>query len=158
MKLLCVIDCLGPGGAQRQLVELALGIKENGNEVTFLTYHNNPFFNANIEKAGIIVISLNEPNYLKRFFRIRHYIRNGNFDSVLSFLEGANFLCEFSGLPFRRWNLVVGERSANPKILKSLKLKIYRWFHLFADYIVANSNSNLQIICSVNPLLSKKKV
>lgn len=33
MKILCVIDSLGSGGAQRQLVSLAKGFKEKGNEV-----------------------------------------------------------------------------------------------------------------------------
>jgi glycosyltransferase involved in cell wall biosynthesis len=41
--------------------------------------------------------------------------------------------------------------------LKSLKRRFYRWFHLFADYIVANSNENLRIIRKINPLLSSEK-
>ena len=39
MKILCVIDSLGSGGAQRQLVGLAIGFKERGHEVSFLVYH-----------------------------------------------------------------------------------------------------------------------
>lgn len=40
MKILCVIDCLGSGGAQRQLVNLATAFKEKGHEVSFLVYHS----------------------------------------------------------------------------------------------------------------------
>lgn len=157
MKILCVIDSLGPGGAQRQLVELAIGFKEKANEVSFLTYHNNQFFIPILEKYEIKINCINEPNYIKRLIKIRSFIRRGNFNAVLSFLEGANFICEFAGIPFRKWRLIVGERSADRRILKSMKLLMYRWFHIFADCIVANSKSNLKIIRSANPFLSKAK-
>jgi len=62
-----------------------------------------------------------------------------------------------AGFPLRDWKLVVGERSANPNILKSIKLIIYRWFHLSADYVVANSHANMQIVKSINPLLPSSK-
>lgn len=157
MKILCVIDNLGPGGAQRQLIALALGFRKNGNHVSFLTYHKNSFFNPILKEASISEHCLNEGNYYRRIFRVRHYIRKGNYDVVLSFLEVPNFICEFAGLPFRKWKLVVGERSSNPEILKSIKLKIYRLLHVFADYIVANSESNMKLVQSVNPFLSDNK-
>lgn len=157
MKILCVIDSLGSGGAQRQLVELGLGFKENGHTVSFLVYYNIPFYNQILENAGIIIICIQEPNYIKRILKMRHFIRHGKYDSVLSFLEGANFICEIAGIPFRKWKLVVGERSSNPEIVKSAKLRFYRWFHIFADYIVANSYSNLQLVRSVNFLLRESK-
>jgi hypothetical protein len=67
MKILCIIDCLGPGGAQRQLVELGLGFKEKAHEVSFLTYFNAPFFNQVLEEAGISLYCIEEPGYFKRF-------------------------------------------------------------------------------------------
>jgi glycosyltransferase involved in cell wall biosynthesis len=157
MKILCVIDSLCPGGAQRQMVELALGFKEMGNEVTFLIYHNIPFFTPDLEDAGIQITCINEPNYLRRFLKMRTIIRKGKYDSVLSFLEAPSFICELSGFPYRKWKLIVGERSANPLIFKSLKRIIYRQFHLLADYIVANSHSNINYVRKVNPFLSKSK-
>lgn len=157
MKILCVIDYLGSGGAQRQLVELALGFKERGHEVFFLTYHQNTFYNSILEKDGIPITCIEESSYLKRLLKMRRFIRQGKYDAVLSFLEAANLICEVSGLPSRKWKLVVGERSANPNILNSPKLKIYRWFHLFADYIVANSHSNIKIVRSINFLLPDSK-
>jgi glycosyltransferase involved in cell wall biosynthesis len=157
MKILCVIDTLNSGGAQFQLVELAIGFREKGNEVYFLIYHDFPFFNPYLERVGIEISCIKEPNYLKRLFKMRKFIRNGSFDAVLSFLEAPSFICEFSGLPFRKWKLVVGERSASPEILRSLKLKVFRWFHAFADYVVANSYNNLRIVRKINPLLSNTK-
>jgi glycosyltransferase involved in cell wall biosynthesis len=157
VNILCVIDSLGSGGAQRQIVELALGFKEQGHSVSFLTYHHEPFYNHFLEKEGFQVSCIQEPNYIKRLLKMRRYIRQGEYDAVLSFLEACNFICEISGLPLKKWKLVVGERSANPNIKKSIKLKMYRWFHLLADYVVTNSHANLKIVRSINPLLSEHK-
>ena len=156
MKILCVIDSLGSGGAQRQMVSLAIEFKKRGNGVSFLVYHNENFFKDLLVDENIHVEAIIDPSYLKRLFKIRRYIRKGDYDAVLSFLEAANFICEFAGLPWRRWKLVVGERSSNPNIFKSVKLRFYRWFHLFADYVVSNSYENLKMVRTINPLLSAR--
>ena len=157
MNILCVIDNLGCGGAQRQLVELGLGFKEKGHYVVFLTYHYLSFFDSVVEKAEISITCIQEPNYLKRLLKMRRFIRKGKFDAVLSFLEAPNFICEMAGLPYRNWKLVVGERNANPEITKSFKLKMYRWFHILADYIVCNSSSNLKLVRRINRIIPEKK-
>ncbi len=157
MNILCVIDCLGPGGAQRQLVELALGFKEKGNDVSFLTYHHIPYYNSILEKKGIRITCIKRSNYFGRLCAMRRCIRNERYDAVISFLEAPNIICEAAGFPTRNWKLVVGERSADPNITKSVRLKMYRWFHLFADHVVANSYANMNIIQAINPLLQKSK-
>lgn len=157
MKILCVIDSLGSGGAQRQLVELAIGFKERGHEVSFLVYHGEDFFRGYLDEVKISVNVIVEKNYLKRLFKMRNYIRKGNYNAVLSFLEAANFICEFAGLPWRKWKLIVGERSSNPQMLRSPKLRFFRWFHIFAGNVVANSYYNMSIVRKINPLLPKTK-
>ena len=157
MKILCVIDSLGSGGAQRQLVSLAIGLRENGHDLSFLVYHNINFFKDLLDDAGIHVSSVIEPNYLKRLYKIRKNIRESSPDAVLSFLEASNFICEIAGLPRRKWKLVVGERSANPAILNSNKRKAFRCLHLIADYVVSNSFENMKMIRKANPFLRGKK-
>ena len=39
MRILCVIDSLGSGGAQRQMVSLAQGMVARSHEVEFFVYH-----------------------------------------------------------------------------------------------------------------------
>jgi glycosyltransferase involved in cell wall biosynthesis len=158
MKILCVIDSLGSGGAQNQLVKLAKGFHENGHEVSFLTYHNLDFFKEELIKNNITVHCIEDPSYLKRVWKMRTFIRSGRYDAVLSFLETPNFICEIAGLPFRKWKLIVGERSANPNIEKSFKLKSYRWFHFLADFVVSNSNTNRDIVKRVNRLIPLEKL
>ena len=96
MKILCVIDSLGSGGAQRQLVQLAIGFKEKGHDVSFLIYHNICFFKSELDLYAINVKIIEETNFLKRFFKMRKYIRNLCVDGVVSFLEAPNFICELS--------------------------------------------------------------
>lgn len=157
MKILCVIDSLGSGGAQRQLVELAKGFKEQGYFVSFLVYHEENFFKDQLDEAGVSIHLIYEKNYLRRLLKMRMYIRSFDADIVLSFLEGANFMCEVASWPTKNWKLIVGERSANPNILKSFKLRAYRFFHVFADYVVANSHSNMKMVKAINPFLSPSK-
>lgn len=157
MKILCVIDSLGSGGAQRQLVELGKGFKEIGHEVSFLVYHPQDFYWEELRKAHIKITYIEELNYFKRLLKMRRFIRAGNFDAVLSFLEAANFISTFAGFPYRKWKLVVGERSANPNIFKSFKLRFYRWMHMFTDYVVANSTENIDIVKRISPFINKGK-
>lgn len=158
MKILCFIDSLGSGGAQRQLINLAIGFKEKGHDVSFLVYHEINFFKPELDAQGITVNSIIEPNYWKRILKIRKFIRNNKQDAVLAFLEGSSFMATIAGFPCRKWKLVVGERSANPAIMTSTKLRFYRLFHIFTDYVVANSQANLEMVRKVNPLLPSKKL
>ncbi|MPL79125.1 hypothetical protein SDC9_25000 [bioreactor metagenome] len=158
MNILFVIDCLGSGGAQRQLVELAIGIKNKGHIVSFLVYHDINFFKQRLDENSIPINYVIEQNYIKRLLKIRNFIRNNKLDAVISFLESPNFICELSCFPLKKWKLIVGERSSNPNINNSIKLILYRYFHFLADYIVANSKTNIDIIKKINPVLSQKKL
>jgi len=157
LRIVCVIDELGSGGAQRQLVGIAVAFKQKGHDVSFLVYHKGDFFKDTLDINGIPITLINESNYLKRLLKMRRFIRRGEYDVVIAFLEAAAFIAEMAGLPSKKWKLIVGERSANPRMLQSFKLKFYRWCHIFSDYIVANSHANLALIKKVNPLLSQKK-
>src|SRR5690606_17490758 len=102
MRILCVIDSLNSGGAQRQLVNLAIGFKEEGHDVAFLVYHKLDFHKKILDEKNISVNYVVESNYILRMLKMRRFIRNGNYDTVLSFLEASNFICEISGFPRRK--------------------------------------------------------
>ncbi|MEC4008534.1 glycosyltransferase [Myroides odoratimimus] len=158
MNLLFFIDELGSGGAQRQMVNLALEIVKLDHKVTFLTYRKSQFYEEILLDHNIVIINIPESGgYLRRVLSCRKIIRKGGYDSVLAFLEGPCFIAEVSSFPFRKWKLVVGERSANPSILTSLKQKLYRILHFKADYVVANSQCNIDMLLQVNPFLKKNK-
>jgi glycosyltransferase involved in cell wall biosynthesis len=157
MKIICFIDSLGSGGAQRQMVELAKGFKKRKHHVIFLIYHDIYFYKHHLDSCDIEIKLIKENNPLKRILRIRKFIRSSKPDAVLSFLQTPNFISILSSFPFRRWRLVVGERSADPNITKSWRRRIYRWLYLFVDCVVANSHENIKMVKFINPLLSDLK-
>src|SRR5665648_449200 len=120
MNILCVIDSLNQGGAQRQLIGLALGFKEKGHDVSFLTYHDIPFFNHLLDNSGIKITCIVEPRYLIRILKMRVFIREGKYDAVLSFLEASGFICEIVGFPIRKWKIIVAARDHPYKNLHGL--------------------------------------
>src|ERR1041385_6743395 len=98
MRLLFVIDSLGSGGAQRQVVTLAEGLSHRGHSIEFFTYLSRDFFRTRLEKAGILI---HDHRKRSRFspdviFALRNIFRRRAYDLVLSFLEVPNFYCELA--------------------------------------------------------------
>jgi len=140
MKLVCMIDNLGSGGAQRQLTSLAVLLKQGGHSVSFVTYHPDDFFLPVLQNAGIAVTCLKNLRRFQRPLALRRTLRSCSPDAVLAFLEGPSLYCELAGLPSRQWGLVVSERLqvSAQRLFPDLK----RWAHSLADYITTNSHAN----------------
>ena len=156
MKIVCFTESLGAGGAQRQLVNLAVMFKVWGHEVAFLTYRQEDFFKVYLDQAGITVYQASSRNYLDRILSVRKYLRTSNADIVLSFLEVPNFIACVSALGNHSWKLVATELSAKPETFKGLRHKIFLVFQRLADRIVCNSK-NAEAMWRQNcPHFSKK--
>lgn len=157
MKIICLIDSLGSGGAQRQMVELAKGFSKNGHNVSFLIYHDINFYKKELLEYNISVNLILKKQYFHRLISVRKFIRKSNPDVLLSFLDVPNFIAEISSIPFKKWKLIVGERSTNPNIRTSYLLRFYKFFHLFADHIVSNSYANIKLLKPIIPFVKKNK-
>ncbi len=157
MKVLCFIDSLGAGGAQRQLVGLAMKLKELGYSVDILVYHRESFHYKAMKNQGIPVHEILEANYVRRVVCIVKFLVFAKYNVVISFLDVPNIISAIASIVRRDCTYIVGERSANPAIAKTPKLRIFRLFHFFADYIVSNSDSNIQLCMKANPLVRKNK-
>jgi len=143
MRLLFVIDSLGSGGAQRQMVNLALGLQQHGHQVEFFVYCPQYDFYAPILLDANIPVHKWQKK--RRFdigliFVLRHQILKGCYDVVLSFLDAPNLYCELAcrGI-VRRPALVVSERNSYPLFGAALKKRLLDKFHFLADAIVVNS-------------------
>ena len=141
MKILFLIDSLGSGGAQRQIVTLAKMLKDKAYDVAVLCYTHEDFFAKHLEEVNIPIHWEIEPNSLKRIFRIRRFIRKGDYDIVISFLDVPNFLNCFAAVGGKSWKVITSERSAKREIFHSRQGKIFAWFQRYADTIVCNSNN-----------------
>ena len=154
MRLVCVIDCLGAGGAQRQLTGLGVGLKRRGHQVEFLVYHQDDHFLPALERAGIPCEVVERPIW-RRPFALRAALRRKRPEAVLAFLEGACAYAELAGIPRRSWGLVVGERRAEPRLQSGWR-KWIRKLHALADYVVTNSHANRQLLVNCLPSLQGK--
>lgn len=144
-KILFLAMGLGSGGAERQMVTIARLLKEQGYDITFLCYAKEDFYAHLLEKDNIPIVWMIEKNYLKRIIRVRNYIRKGNYDTVISFLETPNFLNNFSAIGGKSWKVITGERSAKESNFTSRRGKIFAWFQRYSDAIVCNSNNAKQM-------------
>lgn len=156
-KILCFIDFLGPGGAQRQLVGLACFLKERGYDVTVAVYHNNGFYANQLQASGVSY------HYLKKaensFFRIWHiarYIRRTKTDVVIAYLETPSICACVARLFNHRFKLIVSERSTTQHTGLNERIR----FNLFrvADYVVPNAYSQESYIKTTFPKLANKTI
>ena len=145
MRVLLVIDHFGSGGAQRQMVELACGLKRRGHHVEmFIFYPQFDFFRARVDEHGIFVHEYEKKwkgFSLGVFWRLRA-LMCGNVDVVLTYLNSAGVYAELVKLTSKSAPLIVSERSSHHDDKSWLGAKARRLLHTFADCVVANSQSH----------------
>lgn len=138
MRVLCLIDSLDSGGAQRQLIGLAILLKKRSHDVEVLTYYDFPFYAENLNIHGVkSKCTKSGGNYLKSLYLLYKEIKAFSPDVLISFLDTPSILaCLFkiSGLKFR---LIVSERNTTQKL--NFKEKIKFLLYRYAQCIVANS-------------------
>ena len=144
-KIICLIDSLVSGGAQRQIIELACLLKNRGYDVSIMTYHNIPFYANLLEKNNVRhILVKNATNSLYRIPCIYHTLKQQSPDVVISFLDVPNIiacLCRLMGL---RCKLIVSERNTTQHLsrMERFKFRLYR----MADVIVPNSYTQTEFI------------
>lgn len=141
MKILLLIDSLGSGGAQRQIITLAALLKQQGQEVSFLLYADEGFFQNEVEKLNIPIHLIRTKSYLQRIWQVRKYIRNGKYDAVISFMDTPNFLNNFAAIGGKNWKVITSERSSKEDYLFTKQGRIFGWFQHYSDAIVCNSHN-----------------
>lgn len=140
-KVLCIIDTLGMGGAERQMIGLALLLKQKGYTAELVTYYNDDFYHGLAERCGIEIITLHaRDNKFSKLWNIaRHIRKSGGYDWVIAYKDGPCVISCILKILGAKYGLIVSERNTN-KILSNrdrIKFFLYRW----ADYIVPNSHS-----------------
>lgn len=151
MKICCFIDSLTSGGAQRQLVNLACLLKEQGHTIDFLIYRNDLFYNHFLSDAGIDVTYISNKSNIDRIRKIRSYLRKYDGDIVISFLETPNFLACFSAIGPRKWKLITNELSAKETSFTTPRGKVFKFFERFSDWTVCNSENAKRMWVSYYP-------
>lgn len=157
MKILLLIDSLGAGGAQRQLIGLAVMLKQRGYDVIVATYHDNRFYVDTILDAGVPYIYLKEAhNACKRIWAVAKYIRKIKPNYVISYLETPSIVASIAHIFNHKFKLIVSERNTTQKIGRNEKIR----FRLFrsADYVVPNAYAQENFIVNNFPKLKEKTI
>lgn len=155
MKVVLLIDSLTQGGAQRQIVGLAKLLKEHGQEVLLLTYHEIPFYAPYLDENHVTHrVVENAKGPLKRIWRIRQELKQEKPDIVISYLDVPNMLACLAKMMGVKAKLIVSERNTTQHLTRQARLKffLYRW----ADHVVPNSLSQADFIAHHFPSLLPK--
>lgn len=141
-KILLVIDNLGSGGAQRQIVNLALALKREGYGVQVFIYQSILHFEPDLAGSEIPLYCF--PKKGKYSFRpvldLRRLVRELEIDVVVSFLETPSLYAEIAMIGLSRPKLVVSERFMYPEGRIPIRLRVMQEFHRLADKITVNSH------------------
>jgi glycosyltransferase involved in cell wall biosynthesis len=143
MRLLLVIDNLGPGGAQRQLVNLARELACRGHQVEVFVYSAGDHFRPLVEAAGIPIHLHPKPSRWSwaPVRALRSLMRDGGFDLVLSFMSIPNLYTVLAAAMMpRRPKIVVSERSMQSGGLLGIRQRLIEPLYRQADHVTVNSH------------------
>ena len=142
MKIALLIDSLGFGGAQRQMANLAVELKNAGNDVLFIRYRNDDFYLPLLQRADIQPVLVSGSNFLSRVLQIRKKLHQYQPEILISFMDASNFYAALASSGKHSWKLIICERISNPSRFTSRQGKILKWvMENRADAICCNSKS-----------------
>ena len=152
MHIVYAIDRLGSGGAQRQVVELALSMaRSDGVSVTLLAYPHANFFAERLATGGVRVVQIAKSGKLdlRYLLRLRSWIARNQVDVIHAFLLGP-VLWSFLAIRLLR-------RSSRPTLLLAERNVIHgipgwqRWLkrllYTRADAVTTNSRTAADETC-----------
>ena len=145
MKITCLIDSLNSGGAQRQIVNLAVLLKKKGHEVDLISYYPQNHFDLILKKYNLKHHQLSSKNKFHRIFKVKNKVKKIEPDILIAFLDIPSFIAILISSPYSKWKTVVSERVIEIKtasFLRRLNRFLYRW----VDYVTTNSFSNKNLI------------
>ncbi len=154
MKILCLIDSLNSGGAQRQLCMLAVLLKRNGYDVEVLTYYDYNFYRPLLDSANMPVRTATAQGPIGRIFAVRKAIYECKPDVVIAYMGTPTLMAELATLPRRKFRLIVSERSSDQNINVNIKLRLLS--HRLADAVLTNSYTQADFIRRSAPTLADK--
>lgn len=150
-RILCLIDSLASGGAQRQMVGLAGLLKGEGYQVKVVTYFDIPFYLSQLQESRVDYEYVAcGTGLVERLRKLGRTIKQFQPDVVISYLDTPSILASLLHITNRsKWKLIVSERNTTQSLTKREKIKfaLYR----FSDTIVPNSFSQGDFIAKHYP-------
>jgi len=143
-RFLFVIDSLSTGGAQRQMVNLAVGLKKRDHIVEFFCFAPGDGLSKPLVEAGIIVHwSFKRWRFsFEVILALKRLINTYNYDLVLAYLPTPNFYAIIAGQLFSRPPIpvIVSERRCDLPQGANLMERFARHFYRMANHVTTNSH------------------
>lgn len=155
-KILCLIDGLTQGGAERQIIGLSHLLGRKGYDVTLAKYTKGCFYSDLIHELSVHIIDLDCSNKLNKFAGVWKEIKRGRYNVVITYKPGPSMISCLLKMMGMKYKLIVSERNTSQgcSINEWLKFNVYRW----SDAVVTNSHSQNVFICKYYSFLNKKTV
>lgn len=154
-RILCIIESLGPGGAERQMAGLAAMLKQQGYQVEVWYYVKKEFYLPYLHDNEVCSRYLSDATKRgNRFHSLWKHVNSYRPDTIISYSSSASMICCVMKMFGSKFNLIVSERNTTQKSswISRVRFFLYRW----ADYVVPNSFSQKNFINSHSPKLAQK--
>ena len=153
-KIICIIESLAQGGAERQLIGLSNKLAECGNHVEIWTYYKDEFYLGLLNKAVKYRYLDKAASKVKRIPTFYKELKQADPDTVIAYLSTSTIIacvCKLLGL---RYKLIVSERNTTKIITFKDRIR----FNLFrlADFVVPNSHTQEDVLNTHFPFLKSK--
>lgn len=154
-RVLCIIENLGSGGAERQLTGLAVLLKQRGYQVEVCYYVKKEFYLSFLDENQVISCYLEgASNLCKRFISLKKHIKRYKPDTIISYSASPSIFACIMKVFGARYNLIVSERCTTQRL--SFRDRVRFFLYPWANYIVPNSYSQKDFIQHHFPNLSSK--
>lgn len=155
-KVLCYIDELGSGGAERQITNLAILLKKKGYDVDVYCYHPIYFYENCLIEYGIplIKLDLESNSYWSKIKNTKRVFNAGKYDVIIAYSDGPVIIASLLKILNPKLRIIVSERNTTQKLTLKDRLKFL--LYNFANYIVANSHTQTNYIKSHFKTLKNK--
>ena len=158
-KIILLSESLASGGAERQLVSLAVSLKKKNESVEVWTYYPNDFYLPLLNQAKVAYRCVaNGLSRGRRLLRIIRELYEERPSVVVAYLDTACVMACVAKLVLRvlrrDFKLIVSERNVTRKLGRRDKIKFF--LYRFADYIVPNSYTQSEFIRLTYPSLADK--
>ena len=149
MKIIILCRSLCAGGAERQLVELAKGLRSGGNDVMVVLFYGGGELEGELQAADVNIMTLNKRGRWDAYaniVRLARIIKHFRPDILHGYMPSANIVSVIMKLFCSKLKVVWGVRSSymdlshydlTARILYKLEPKLSH----FADTVIVNSHA-----------------
>lgn len=149
-RILCLIENLSQGGAERQLVGLACMLKDKGFPVKLITYNEDSFYKHILDENGVENEYVAKAhNKIRRIPSLVRIIKAYNPDVLISYLSIPSAIACLAKMLGGKFKLIVSERNTTQAL--TFREKVIFHLYRYADVIVPNSYSQTDFLCSNYP-------